>query len=353
MPKAKKLNPTITVALITFAGTIISAAFASPLIIKLFEKPAAAQELQLQTGEGTTETAQIALIGDKHLVTHKDLLRLDRNDYYIDEALEIAVKRISGDKWEVGTFDKLPAISTTDVPMMGLGIGMLGNMYYKQTELAVFGIRHREGHEVLLGEDSKISSVPMNLNLYNNTEYLRASLDAQVDMMSRTNPDQVALFELLLEDDDMLRQVQSTLSSSFEEYLDTQLPVEKRVHSGVYVIPIHKENMESSLFQEVLPESTLLDRTLNYMSFSGLYNFGSLQNLIVDQEDGIASFKASAELENVKIDGKSTNATLNNIGFIVAGEERALLVILIYFDVDGLAELESLQVSLDSLRFTR
>lgn len=354
--KKFKINTTILVAVITsgvtFCGTVTSAVLASPLIIKAFEKPSAIQEIQLQTSEGATETTQISLISNQHLTTSQDLQRLDLNDYYIDENLEIAVKRISNGNWEIDVYDQLPTISMIDVPTMALGTSLFGNLYFEQKQQTIFGVRHTEGHDIVLSRESTISSMPMNLNLYDNPDYVRASLESQAEMMSRINPAQAELFDLMLQDD-ILAAVQEELSNSFETYLDSQLPVTKKVHSGVYVIPINSDNLDSNLFMEVVPESTLLDRTMNYLSFSGLFSTGTTQNVIIDQNEGIASFKASVELENVEIDGKSTNATLNNIGFVVAGEQRALLVILIYLDVDNISTLDELRNILGSLKFTR
>lgn len=354
--KKFKINTTILIAVITsgltFCGTIISAALASPLIIKAFEKPPAVQEIQIQTGEGTKETTQISLISNQHLITSQDLKRLDLNNYYIDESLEIAVKRIAGGGWEINTFNTLPTISMIDVPMMGLGTSAIGGIYFDQAQQTIFGVRQIEGYEIILDRDSMISSMPMDLNLYDNLEYVRASLESQASLMKKTNPAQAEFFDLMLQDE-ILTTVQEELSMNFEAYLDTQLPATKQVHSGVYVIPINSESLDSNLFLEVVPESTLLDRAMNYLSFSGLFSAGIARNTIVDQKEGIASFQASVELENVKVDGKPTNATLNNIGFIVAGEERAILVVLIYLDVDNISLFDELRDIFNSLKFTR
>ncbi|ESA34024.1 hypothetical protein N836_18720 [Leptolyngbya sp. Heron Island J] len=189
----------------------------------------------------------------------------------------------------------------------------------------------------------------MNLNLFKNDEYFEAMLRAQQEMTA-----------LFLEQDApeeeipeaVIQEMQAFLSEAFDSSLVSMLPVQKNVHSGVYVIPLSREFLEESVMAEMTPFMNLLDYGLQFMNFSGYFNPGSFQNLIMDQENQIASFNASVSLGNVEIDGRKTDAILNNIGFIVTGHERAIFVNLIYLSVDNIAVYESLQDFLESLRFT-
>ncbi|WP_152532174.1 hypothetical protein [Leptolyngbya sp. Heron Island J] len=63
------------------------------IIVALLTRPTptVAQEIQLLTDEGGTETADVILTRDTHLITQQDLRRLDRNKFYVDEKLETAI----------------------------------------------------------------------------------------------------------------------------------------------------------------------------------------------------------------------------------------------------------------------
>jgi len=308
--------------------------------------PVAAQQVQLSVEQGKTE--QVSIATRTLLITQQDLSRLDQNIYHIDENLEIAIPREPSENWEIDNYDSLPTIGLVDVPIIGSSFEMF-RAFFDQNPPAIIGIRQRQGHEIVLLESSTIQSVPMNLNLFDNLEYVRAALIGQ----QKTTIEMTGIDPFGGEiSDEMIQQVQSLLSKNVKSVITSKLPLKKEVYSGIYILPVYRDELEKSSLLQLTPESTLLDNTLQYLNFSGYFSPGSFQNLKVDQENRIASFNASVKLHGVEIDGRKTDAILNDIGFIVTGSQRAVFVNLIYLSADDVSIYDSLRDFLKLLRAT-
>jgi len=104
---------------------------------------------------------------------------------------------------------------------------------------------------------------------------------------------------------------------------------------------------------KILPESSNLDRAMMFFIFSGaLPGLGFFDNFYVNQDNGIMSFNSSISLKKVVIDGVDQDAQVNSIGFLIAGQTRAILLQLNYLSIDGIHLFKELEKYMDSFRFT-
>lgn len=132
--------------------------------------------------------------------------------------------------------------------------------------------------------------------------------------------------------------------------IDSSLPITKMVHNGVYITILPRDMLDQGLVVKLTPDATLLDRVLQYTT--GLSSSaGIFDSLYVNREAQIASFSTSVTLKSVKLNGAIGDVRVNNVGFLVAGNDRAILVNLIYLSSDGIGVFQDLQKILDSLRF--
>jgi hypothetical protein len=83
---------------------------------------------------------------------------------------------------------------------------------------------------------------------------------------------------------------------------------------------IPKAFFEKSIFGKIAPSLTLVDNIFWYITLSGKFGHISFRNLFIDQKNKIGSFDGSVNIENIKINGKNTNAIVNSISFIIGGK---------------------------------
>jgi len=315
----------------------------------LAQEVQAAQTINTLTKEGKVEVDRVTLSPATQLILHRDLQSLDRNIYYVDEKNEFAVHIPDKNHWEINTYDKLQTVGLVDIPALGMGQRALQKMFYDENRPTISGVRQKKAHEIVLTEKSTIQYVPMNYNIFENDKYVKATLKSQQGMMKQMGIN-ILRNEISKE---MIKIIKSELSEKLELSIKNQLPLKKNIYNGVYIIPVYKKYLnENTLLRELEGSSTLLDRTLQFLIFSGYLDRGPMQNLYVNNNKNIASFESSVYLGDVEIDGKQMDAILNNIGFIVTGNERAIFVRLIYLSVDNISMFKSLENFLYSLRFT-
>jgi hypothetical protein len=118
----------------------------------------------------------------------------------------------------------------------------------------------------------------------------------------------------------------------------------------VFVTILDGSSLASGLISKLQPESSLLDRA---MLWNNLFqnSTGQIGNLYVNQDLKIASYNSGIDLRDVMIDGDRGNVRINNVGFIVAGSQRAIIVNLIYLSTDGIEVFQQLEEEFNSLRF--
>jgi hypothetical protein len=99
------------------------------------------------------------------------------------------------------------------------------------------------------------------------------------------------------------------------------------------------------------PQSSLLDRAILWNNLFQS-STGQIGNLYVNQDLRIASYNSGIDLKGVLIEGRRGDVRINNVGFIVAGSQRAIIVNLIYLSTDGIEVFQQLEDEFNSLRFS-
>jgi len=310
------------------------------------EAHAAAQPIARPTAQGTEEIAKVVLSPATQVVPSSDLRRLDRNLYDIDESLGVAIPRPSSSRWEQGPFNELQVVGVGDIPFFGTSMQAFQG-FMSMRPPVIRGVRSGVEQTVTLDGESKIGTIPMTLNPFEDVEVVRASVKASAGMMKQLGLPKMDPAEI---PEEKLRQMQSVMQEMFAARIAESLPVTKVIHNGVFVMLYDRSAFEGSTVAK-LAGGSLLDDVIGALSMSGVFAPGALRNYYVDQQRGIASFNASVELRNAEINQRRTDAIVNTVGFIVTGESRAMLVLLVYLSTTPVEEFQQLQVYLDAIRF--
>ncbi len=211
-------------------------------------------------------------------------------------------------------------------------------------------VRNKKRHEVVLDASSTIDSIAMTLNLFDNPEFANRILTSQFEAMSKMGLAEAPPREML---EVLIKTMSETVAPQIKKSIEKQLPIKRELYDAIYAVPLGKETLElPDGLNKLAPRATILDQAIRYSSLQGYVNLQSVQNLYVNQERRMASFDGSVRLENVKIDGKLTNAVVNTVGFIVAGDERAVLVVVVFLSTEPVATFKILEEMLSSLVFT-
>jgi hypothetical protein len=129
--------------------------------------------------------------------------------------------------------------------------------------------------------------------------------------------------------------------------IKAKFPIKKMIFDGVFVTFVDADMLGKGMIVKVQPASTLLDRAMMW----GLRGY-TVKNLYVNQDLKVASYNTGVDLSGVLINGHKGDIRINNVGFIVTGSQRAILVNLIYLSTDGIEIFQQLQNEFNSLRFT-
>jgi hypothetical protein len=309
----------------------------------------AAQPVVTKDKEGQSLVYEVSVSPASQFVDQRELDALDRNRFVIDENLGIAIRKPTGDQWEVGEFEGFEIISITDIPAIELSVSTAAGLF-PQISPTVFGVRDKKGHEISLTKSSKIASLPVTYNIYGDPDFVVASMKAQMELMSKLGlapPSDVP--------DELIRQLAPALAATVKTYIEETYRKEKTVRNGVFAAFFTLDQLKASIFAKFSPESSYLDLALNTVFISGPMSgamaLGGIQNLYVNQGDKLASFRFMIGLKDVEIDGNIQDARLNLAGFIVAGHTRVVVVQIVFLDIDGVATFEAIKGFLDSLRF--
>ncbi len=310
---------------------------------------AAAQEVQVTKSREEAVTVSVSISPAAQLVTRRDLDSLDRNQFVVDETLEIAITREPGAMWETKTFPSIDTVSVFDIPAMGIGTNaMRPIMFSEKDKPIVFGSRTADSTRITIDKASILQSIPASFNFFEDKTFMATSMKSQVEIMVNMG---ALPADKAQEYTNALIEQGPNLASKLDKFINSSFPIIKDVHDGVYVTVFTKEYLRSGFISKVMPESSLLDLALTKVAYSGSLS-GVLGNLYVDQSMGIASFNSSLFLRKVLIRGSSTDVRVNHVGFLVAGRVRVIAVDLIYLSTDDIAVFQKLQDILNSLRFT-
>lgn len=306
-----------------------------------------AQSIHAKTANGVAKIAEVSLSPSTQLISKQELTRLDRNAYDIRESTGLALPRPEGDSWEIGETTNVSTISVADVPALGLSLAMYRTVL-SQSAAPIFFVRQRAVRTIKLAKGAAISGVPVTFNFFSDKRFVRAALASQMNMLA-----QLGFKDVQHIPDEILDTVQTQLLSQMDSANEAKLPIVKNIKNGVYVMPLTRAFLNESSLTKIIPFSrTILDDALTYLAVAGYYLPASTSSLYVNQQSGIASFNFSTAITNVDYNGKKSDLIINNIGFIVAGADRAIFVLLIYSSTDDVQTFENLQKILNDLRFS-
>jgi hypothetical protein len=308
-----------------------------------------------RAGDGTPERVELSLSPTKQRVTSRDLKQLDRNKYFVDEKLGVALIQPPNDGWVVGTVDSVGTVSLVDIPMVGFGMGMFKTMLGEGLVAhPVVAFKERKDHTLKLNATSEVKGVRMNYNPFSDKPFVRKSIEANLSAMALMNEKIAA--ELKDRKEELLDEIEKAAGTQyidgFEKYLQKSVPVEKHIQNGVYVTTFDLADSPGGAMNELNKSMSVLDRAIQSLALKGI-QVGGGRNLKVDQELGVASYEGTLKLRRVTIDGDETDTIFNNLGFLVAVDNRIVFVQLIYLDLgEGMSTSRFLETVFKSLLFS-
>jgi hypothetical protein len=292
---------------------------------------------------------------DAQITTLLDLKRLSHDRFVVDEELEIAIQRPDSQVWRVGRFEQgMAPIDLSQLPMFQMALQMINAIQpFERDGRQVFGVQSSKSHSITLNASSKIDGVELGLNPFDDQEYFRQIMIAQMEMGKSMMGETAEIDPNFI--DAMINVAFPQMKKGYADLLSKTFPKNIEVRNGVYATPILKSSLEPKMegvMGDLMSMGTDLDRVLQYVAFD--HGLGSMaSNIQVDQGRGVMSFNGSVRLEDIEVDGKETSASLHHIGFIVVGQERAMYVNLVFLEGGGeeISALLEMQEFLRSLRF--
>lgn len=311
-----------------------------------------AQTVVAKDKAGSTERVEVSISPDRQKIDRRELQELDRNKYHVDESVEIALRRRHQSGWSIGTVQSFDTIGAIDLPIVEMGLSAfrtIGQMEARNRP--IFAIRDEKVRVIGITKDSEVAGVRVGTNPYGDEALVRRMVEAQISMAARLSNEFDDPEKRKMVVDHMTTVTMAGAKPGFDAYLTKVLPAQKRIQNGVYVTVFELVNLPTdALLGALFNQMSVLDRALQFLVFKGSIG-GTGRNIKVDQKGGIASFDGSVRLRDVTVDGSKTDVTLNDIGFVVAGKTRIVLVQLICLDLDGLSTSLFLKDVMDSLLF--
>jgi hypothetical protein len=320
---------------------------------------AQSQQLVAVSAKGPANSLEVYISPEQQVISERDLKALDKNKYYVNEQMGVAVLTPSDPGWSVGEVSSIELPSVADSPFLSMSLRTMKVMPLfsdTSTSSSVFSVTASKAHTIILNGDTEIAGFRLDINPLSDEKFMESMLEAQLDAAATMGADS----GLNLNDPDtrksfisnMMTAVGSTIKDQFDKTISKAFPASKNMRNGVYVtrLTFNQSKAGGELFQALNSTETVLDRAVSQLSLSGLF-FGGGHNLKVDQRRGIASFDNSFELRNVFVDGRKTDVRVNHIGFLVAAGESAVYVQLLCLDSDGIDVSLFLKKVMDSLLF--
>lgn len=235
------------------------------------EARAGTQQVTATDLTGKPKIVEISISPERQKITKCDLLELDRNKYFIDEELEVAVQRPTNSKWTAGRLDSFDRVSVVDIPLLGMGIAGMSNLLpLKTARRPIFGVRDESARELVIGKDSIISGVTVGTNPFEDEKFLRNSIQMQLDMAARMSNelDDPMVKEQLI--DNMIAGSGDMMKEGFNAYLEKALPITKKIRNGVFVTSIEIESAQDIGFRgQLISSMSPLDKAVNVLAMNG------------------------------------------------------------------------------------
>lgn len=324
------------------------------------ESQAAPQSIAINDKNSGGSEFLFALSPTDQITTLTDLRRLSRNDFVVDEEIEIAVARPRDGSWQTGVFEEgVETIDLSQIPLLQLSLSAMKTISgVSNGDFKVFGVRSAKTVEIVIQKDSEIDGISVSFNPFEKKEFIRQIFKAQVDV--RSNLMGGAEFGARQSDqmiDMIVATVHPKLKKSYEGLVDKSFPRTARIRNGVFIYSIPIESLNSAgsenLISEFSKRDSNLDKALNFFSLNTVFGIIA-SNLEVDQRRQIMSFNGTVELSDVKVDDSEADVKIHHIGFIAAGNTRAVFVNLVFLSSgqEDISTILILQDFLRSLRFT-
>jgi hypothetical protein len=315
------------------------------------------QTITTKRDGGAPENLDVYISPVQQRITSRDLQQLDKNKYIVDPNLGVAVLRPTETGWSAEVVKSVDSVSVTDLPFLKMSMAALKSMLNDGIKSnPIFALKENKVHTVVLNADSEVRGIKMDVNPFADDAFVRKTVETQLEMTSTMAVGDMAAN---LNDpqkrtkiiDEMMELIGPQLKDGFASFLAKSVPLEKHIQNGVYVTTFDIVDVSGGVVVQIMKGMSPLDRAIQSLALQGI-QMGNGRNLKIDQSQGVASFDATQRLKRVVVDGSTTDVTLNNLGFLVAAENRIVFVQLLFLDLgEGLSTSLFLKKVMDSLLF--
>jgi hypothetical protein len=168
-----------------------------PSIFTTIKAEAGTPPVQTMTSKGIETTYPVSLQATQQIVLSTDLAALDRNQYEVDDELQIAVPRPHSVGWEVYRGPVLKNVTAMDLPTIQLVGSMMG---IGSSDTKTFGIKEAQPHEITLEANSTIDGLKASFNMFDDKAFVKKSMQNNIKFtaalmgMSKEDQDQQLAF---------------------------------------------------------------------------------------------------------------------------------------------------------------
>jgi hypothetical protein len=127
--------------------------------------------------------------------------------------------------------------------------------------------------------------------------------------------------------------------------------VKKQFYNSVIAIPLSGES-DNPIEQASQKYTPLLGRAWSQGFYFGIVPI-SPNYFFHSDEARMISYSSSCQLGGIILDGRKTDAVINDVGFLVAGKNRAVLMRILFISPGGsISTFEDLKSFVELFRFT-
>lgn len=312
----------------------------------LIETAQASQTLTRISSTGKKEIVKVSLSPATQLISSRDLAVIDRNEYYVDEDLRVAIKKPPDARWRIERRDAVEILGLSDIPSLGLAMDIMSSSNSK-TRPAILTFTHTDTHTIKLSKDSIVESIPMDYNMYSDPTVMKSSLAHSLEVLKGRPVSQ----EELDSSSPMTAMISEQLVNGYQKMIDARLPAEKEISSALHVIFFTHEYLNRATVNRLFPRRNILDAAMNYLWSSSEFASGSMSNVYVNHARNLISFNGSVEVKNIELDGKrESDILVNNVAFLMKVGGNVAFVQLVYVSGEPVDVFLVLKDTLDSMQ---
>lgn len=263
---------------------------------------------------------------------------LDPKRYHIDAAHKFYLRFPSRD-WSVSVQDPgkfLTGLSIADIPFMRNSMSafstMMGQPELRKGDITTTSLTPPAPTRLIsFTEESKFAGIPFRVNPFDDREFTKSSFRAG-SMLVGLDPEEVN--EILAEETDeareMFKGIWDAMRAEGEAIIIRDWPSDTEIQPGITVTTFRRQILSASPIARVVEQGGRLSlySALGFLQMMNLELMSvNIKNVDVSENNKAFLFDATAQLENIIVDGKETDQVEFVQVFLIAAEKDMIYVV--------------------------